>query len=139
MIEETCQYIAEQFPNRTTIGLLATHGTHTIGIYRQYLARYEHLHLIEPDEAGQQRVHEAIYHANYGIKAVSPVSERSYKIIKEEGEELVKRGARALILGCTELPLALSPSDIPVPLIDPTQELARSAIRYVAPAKLRER
>jgi aspartate racemase len=139
MIEETCQYIAEQFPNRTTIGLLATRGTHTIGIYRQYLARYEHLHLIEPDEAGQQRVHEAIYHANYGIKAVSPVSERSYKIIKEEGEELVKRGARALILGCTELPLALSPSDIPVPLIDPTQELARSAIRYVAPAKLRER
>lgn len=131
IFDEVARNAAEAFPQ---VRLL-----HMIEETCQYIARYEHLHLIEPDEVGQQRVHEAIYHTDYGIKAVSPVSERSYKIIKKEGEELVKRGARALILGCTELPLALSPSDIPVPLIDPTQELARSAIRYVALEKLRER
>jgi aspartate racemase len=139
MIEETCRYIVEQFPAGTTIGLLATQGTHTIGIYRQYLARYPQMHLIEPDQAGQHRVHESIYHKAYGIKAVSPVSERACRIVKEEGEALVKRGARALILGCTELPLALSEADSTVCLIDPTRELARSAIRCVAPEKLRER
>ena len=54
-----------------------------------------------------------------------------------EGQRLIDRGAQALILGCTELPLALKNGDMSVPLIDPTFVLARSAIASTVPEKLR--
>ena len=45
------------------------------------------------------------------------------------------RGAEAVILGCTELPLAVSHAK-DVPLIDPALALARALIRETSPQKL---
>lgn len=39
-----------------------------------------------------------------------------------------EHGCDALILGCTELPLALHPQDVTVPLLDSTRLLARAAL-----------
>jgi aspartate racemase len=39
------------------------------------------------------------------------------------------RGADAVILGCTDLPLALAPEDCPVPQIDTLEILAEAAVR----------
>ena len=136
MIEETCAYTAKLFSEGATIGLLATKGTHEVGLYRQYFAAYPKFQLIEPDAEGRNRVHEAIYHTEYGIKAMSPVSDTAKGIIMDEGAKLLDAGASALILGCTELPLAVQECDFQVPLIDPTLLLARAAIRMIAPDKL---
>lgn len=43
---------------------------------------------------------------------------------------LVRRGARALVLGCTELPLALSAAVAGVPLVDASEALARRAVAW---------
>ena len=43
-------------------------------------------------------------------------------------EELIKKGAEAIIAGCTEIPLILKNEDLKVPLIDPTNILAKKAI-----------
>ncbi len=44
-------------------------------------------------------------------------------------ESLRERGAEAVVLGCTELPLVLHPGDSPVELIDTIQILAEAAVR----------
>jgi len=41
---------------------------------------------------------------------------------------LIGKGAKAVIAGCTEVPLVLKDDDIPVALIDPLQVLAEVSI-----------
>ncbi|NLK14409.1 MAG: amino acid racemase [Spirochaetales bacterium] len=138
MIEETAKHIGERFPESTTIGLLATKGTHALKTYPNALLAYPHITLIEPSKESQERVHDAIYNQRYGIKAQAPVSKEALAILLEEAHTLYDRGAKALILGCTELPLALTKETISLPLIDPTVVLARSAIKHTEPAKLKD-
>jgi aspartate racemase len=72
MIRETCATLDRMFPHGAPIGLLATKGTHAVGVYRQYIGRYPKLQLIEPDTEARERVHQAIYDPMYGIKAGFP-------------------------------------------------------------------
>ena len=52
-------------------------------------------------------------------------------------EYLVSEGVEAIILGCTEIPLALKDNQIKgVPLIDATGVLARALILESSPEKL---
>ena len=43
-------------------------------------------------------------------------------------EEQIKKGAEAIIAGCTEIPLILKNKDMKIPAIDPTNILAKRAI-----------
>ena len=65
------------------------------------------------------------------IKAVKAgnLSEEVKKNIIQIAQKLVDKGAEAIIAGCTEIPLILKEQDIPVPLIDPTQILAKAAVK----------
>lgn len=45
-------------------------------------------------------------------------------------ERLLERGAQTLILGCTELPLAVELYHLAYPCTDPTLELALGALRF---------
>ena len=50
-----------------------------------------------------------------------------------------EQGAEALILGCTEIPLALTEKSLfGVPLIDATNVLAEALVRAFAPEKLKK-
>ena len=73
----------------------------------------------------------AIYDRSFGIKARSwPVEERAAKLLRASAGNLVSRGAQAVILGCTELPLALDCPDLRgVPLIVPSEVLAAELVR----------
>ena len=51
------------------------------------------------------------------------------KIIKAI-DELKEKGAQAIVLGCTEIPLVLNQEDVDIELIDPTQILAERAVEY---------
>lgn len=44
-------------------------------------------------------------------------------------ERLKEKGADAVILGCTEIPLLVGPEDSPLPVLDSTRLLARAALR----------
>lgn len=45
-------------------------------------------------------------------------------------EELKSQGAECVILGCTEIPLIVTPENSPLPVLDSTRLLARYAVRY---------
>jgi aspartate racemase len=46
------------------------------------------------------------------------------------GLELVKAGAEAVILGCTEVPLAFDVKDVAYPCLNPTRILAEAAVDW---------
>lgn len=54
--------------------------------------------------------------------------------LEEAVQALQRRGAAAVVLGCTEIPLALDPARSPLPLIDATAALARRAVAWAREA-----
>ena len=107
-----------------TAGLLATDGTVRTGIYQRTFAGTG-VELLVPEEGGQRAIMDMIYQ---GVKA----GRRDYDAAsaRRAMESLMRRGAETLILGCTELPLAVKLYGLEFPVTDPTLELALGAIRF---------
>ncbi|MDR1901098.1 MAG: amino acid racemase [Treponema sp.] len=134
---ETCAAFVKESLNINHIGLLASKGTYKSRVYHEYFQEEEGAVLIEPEEQGREKIHEAIYSKQFGIKTYSqPVKPHAKNNIIYEIYRLVERGAQAVILGCTELPLAVDPRDFSVPILDPGLLTARRLITLAAPEKL---
>lgn len=131
IVEETVSYIKEHYGN-VPVGILSTTGTREEGLYRNVLIR-EGVLPVEPDDVLQKEVHAAIYDEGFGIKASSVVvSEKARRIILSAIEALVSEGAKVVVLGCTELPIAIPENKFSeTPLIDPNRIMARALIREV--------
>ena len=80
--------------------------------------------LLTPEEEGQRAVMDMIYQ---GVKAGTRDYDAS--AARRAMESLTAQGAETLILGCTELPLAVELYGLEFPVTDPTLELALGAIR----------
>lgn len=93
-----------------------------------------------PMMRSKKKIHASIYDKTYGIKAISsPVSNRARQEIIASIMELKKLGAKAIVLGCTELPLAIPEKENSgLPVIDPNRILARALIREIDPSKLHD-
>lgn len=139
MIEETARFIQQHVPQVKNFGLLSTTGTAKSRIYQQALEAKGFRVIVPSEEIQNEKVHPAIHDSTYGIKAFSnPVTARARQNLMEAIHWLRKQGAEAIILGCTEIPLAIPEKSIDsIPLIDPTFILARSLIREVNPTKLK--
>ena len=121
MIRLTAQALAERGVKKA--GLLATDGTVQTGIY-QCTFLSTGIELLTPEEEGQRAVMDMIYQ---GVK----VGKRDYdaSAARRAMESLTAQGAETLILGCTELPLAVELYGLEFPVTDPTLDLALEAIR----------
>ena len=106
------------------IGLLGTAFTMEQDFYKGRLLERHGLDVIVPDEADRRIVHEIIY-KELVLGIVSPESRQAYREIIAR---LVERGAQAVILGCTEIMLLVSPEDSAVPLFDTTTIHAVAAV-----------
>jgi aspartate racemase len=139
MLKSCADFIKTNHPPIKTLGLLATKGTYKSRVYGEYFKAAEGFSLIEPELPGQERIYEAIYSLDFGIKAHSdPVQAKACNILLYEGFRLLDRGAQGLILGCTELPLAMDAADFAAPVFNPGLLTARDLIRLAAPAALME-
>jgi aspartate racemase len=98
------------------------------------------LQILLPDEEMQLNIiHRAIYDPEYGIKARShPVTQQARHNLLDAITALQGQGAQAIILGCTEVPLAITEKRIgKTTMLDASLILARSLIREANPLKLR--
>ena len=121
MVDSACEEMERRGIKKA--GLLATNGCVRAGIYQSF-AKKRGIELILPDETEQKTIHELIYR---GVKPNNPKYDAS--AVRQTASRLINDGAEAVILGCTELPLAwpmYSLTDIPY--IDPTLILARKAV-----------
>ncbi len=136
MLGETLAFLCQAAPGARRIGLMTTTGTRNSGVYDGLLKRagLEPLYVAEAD---QDLLHAAIYDPAWGIKATGRPIAKAVETLRGLALRLAEAGAQAVVLGCTELPLALTESAIcAIPLIDPVLALARALIREAAPAKL---
>lgn len=137
IVEEAANYVKANVTG-TKVGVLSTNGTRKTGLYKSTLEA-SGLEVIEPDDDLQNRVHAAIYDKTYGIKSVfSPVSNRAREEILHAITQLKHAGAQSVILGCTELPLAVPEKESSgLTVIDPNRILARALIREIDEKKLK--
>jgi aspartate racemase len=139
MIQETGVFLQRHYPEVRTVGLLATTGTVRSGIYQESLSALGIRVLVPPDAEQEEVVHRAIYDPQYGIKArSSPVTEQARQFLLDALHHLVERGAEAILLGCTEIPLAIHETRIgQSAVIDPSRILARALIEATYPERLK--
>ena len=126
LIDETLAAVKKMRPVPKTIGLVATSGTVRSGIIARPFEAAG-IAVIVPSAHGQKRVTAAIY-GKKGIKA-GFTEGPPRDILQEIAGDLIRRGAQAILAGCTEVPLALQASDLPVPLVEPMTIGARAAVR----------
>lgn len=138
MVIETVEHISATYPHARRIGVLCTQGAFRSRVFDLHFQRVG-LETLYPDERGREELQRAISSPEYGIKAFSaPVTEQARAAIVVQAQQLQQRQADIILLGCTELPLVLTGNNFEdIPLVDPTQILARSLVRAFAPKSLR--
>lgn len=138
MIIETVDFLKETYPNARRIGVMCTQGAFASKVFDHHFSPAG-LKVVYPDDAGREALQQAISSPVYGIKAFSsPVTEKSRAAIIQQAQHLLNQKVDILLLGCTELPLVLGGVDFEgIPLVDPTQNLARRLVRAFAPEVLR--
>ncbi len=110
--------------NIKIVGLLGTKFTMEEDFYKERLQGKYSVEVIIPDEIEKEIIENVIYkELCCGITKESS-KEKIGKIIKN----LIERGAKGIVLGCTELPLLIKQNDVKVPVFDTTAIHAKAAV-----------
>jgi aspartate racemase len=113
-----------------TVGVMGTAGTLAMRLYQDRLGDLGWT-VITPDDDEMARLVTpaiALVKANRVAEAYAPLAEAAGR--------LAARGAGAVVLGCTEIPLGIQAGphhEIPVPLVDTIDALALAAIAWARP------
>jgi aspartate racemase len=138
MIDEVGAMLRRHYPAVEKVGVLSTIGTAYARVYPLALEPQGFKVISAGEQLLKEKIQPAIYDKTYGIKACGRATTRAREDILFGITTLEAQGAQAVILGCTELPLAVSEREIDgLPIIDSTLALARALIRAVDPQKLR--
>jgi aspartate racemase len=126
MIEEV--FLAVEKAGLIRVGLLATTGTVRSGVYADAAGE---IALLQPDQALQERIQEAIYR----IKSrAGEAPAESLATFTDAIDVLRGEGAEGIILGCTEIPIVVKPERFPeIPIFDSTQILVEATLREALP------
>ncbi len=109
---------------RRRVGLLATQGTYRSGLYRLALEQAG-IDCREPDAAGRERLMQGIYD---GVKAGDmALARRRFGEVAQALRDAAD--ADVIVMGCTEIPLALDEAAAGAPLLDAAQVLADALAR----------
>jgi len=138
LVNETVEHIRHLLPTIQNIGVLGTQGTYHSGMYSEALAAAG-LQAILPDHAIREEViHAAIYAPAYGIKTSGGVvTDKARELAHSAVRHVWDQGAQAIILACTELPLAVADEQFEgIPIIDPARVAARKLVQLYCPDEL---
>jgi aspartate racemase len=138
IVEESVSFIRENYTSVEKVGILGTKGTYKSKVYEDILKAHN-FQVVMPDTIFIDIISDVIYSSLYGLKVLSSsLSDVTMGKIIEAINHLGGKGAEVVILGCSELPLAISGILVnDVILIDPNLILARSLIREIDPQKLK--
>src|SRR4030095_9051532 len=106
------------------LGILETKYLTESSVYPEALEEFKIEGKI-PEEADREKINEIIFKEL--VNGIFPETSRLY--FNEVAEKLKRRGCDAVVLGCTEIPLIVRSDDTPLPTLDSTRLLARSALR----------
>jgi aspartate racemase len=108
------------------IGLLGTKFTMEKDFYKEFLVDNFGIEVLIPSLEEREQVHKIIYqelvHGQF--------KNESREIYKQIIKNMEQRGAGGVILGCTEIPLLISESDVNIPTFDTTTIHAEKAVAW---------
>jgi aspartate racemase len=124
---------AVQASGHRRIGLLGTIFTMELPFYRDALAA-RGIETLVPEPREVREYIQRTVRDELGVGIVRDDTRQHYQQIVAG---LVARGAEAIVLGCTEIPLLLRPGDVAVPLLDSlqihVQAIVDTALRHDRP------
>lgn len=133
MPEETAHLLKKRGIKK--VALLATDGTVQSGVYQNVLDA-EEIETIYPNHEQQALIMSVIY--NYIKRGILDASKLPVREVLDVCIDLKKRGAEAVLLACTELPVAFDVMGLlDESCVDPTEVLAAAALK-AAGAPVRE-
>jgi aspartate racemase len=103
------------------VGLLCTEGTRQSGYYDTRL-RQSGLRVVYPDEARQEQIMKAVYAIKRGHLEEARIATLGV------AANLVAADIKGLLVACTELPIVLDGSSLPLPTVDATLCLAEACV-----------
>ncbi len=123
IIDETREAVLRAFPQLGCVGVLASTGCIDANLYQDAFAA-DNITVLVPE--GEDRVcfMDLVYRVKSGDK-----SDAVRAGMRAIAEALIDRGAELIVAGCTEVPLVLSGTDLPLPLVDSSDVLVQSTIR----------
>lgn len=120
--EATGKAIAEKGLKK--VGLLGTKFTMEKDFYKNVLRDQFGIEVVIPVEKDRNCVHNIIYkELVHGV-----FKDASRELYRNIIKHLEREGAEGVILGCTEIPLLISPADVDIPVFDTTRIHAEAAV-----------
>lgn len=111
----------------TKIGLLGTSFTMTEDFYKKRMLERHKIQTVIPDPAEIEFIHHTIY-TELTSNIIKPESKLKFQAINSN---LMSKGAEGVILGCTEIPMLITPRDSEIPLFDSLRIHAREAVDFI--------
>lgn len=128
--ECVCDALQEKGRHPPKVGLLATTGTVQAGVYQGPMESRGFTHIVPSTKEQLEWVQPAIALVKAGqIDSAGSMLERAV-------DALLNAGAERIIMGCTEIPLALENSARATILLDATAALAAKCIAICQPASI---
>lgn len=138
LVNETINHIRRSLPEIDRVGILGTRGTLGTRLYDEALEAAGLEPVIPDPSVRDDDVHAALYSPSFGIKSCSgAITPEATSRIHAAIHHLYGLGAEAVILGCTELPLAIKEAMVDgIPILDPAKIVAEKLILETCPEKL---
>ena len=120
--------VAIEHAHLTKVGLLGTKYTMEDGFIPLWLKEHYAIEVLVPaSQAVRDELHRMI-HRELGMGVFNPATKR---YILDQIEELRRRSAQGIILGCTEFTLIISQADLQIPAFDTTRLHAQMAVDFI--------
>jgi aspartate racemase len=128
IVNEALFFMLEKYPEAKKVGLLCSEGTRSSQIYQKHSQSLNcHFEFLFPKENLQQSVDDGIAAVKRGLQYTS--SEKAKAFFVGAMDDLISQGADAIVLGCTEIPLAVMDQYYKnKPIVDSLSILAEACI-----------
>jgi len=110
------------------VGLIGTRFTMEDGFMADWLKEHYGIETLVPvADPARQELHRIIQ-KELDVGIFKPESK---KYVIDQIEELRRRGAQGIVLGCTEFPLIIRQADVPIPVFDTTLLHSQMAVDFI--------
>ncbi len=106
------------------VGLFASESTNKSKLYQKKFAE-DNIKVISPNKKQQKILNKVIEHVMGGNQRIDDTI-----ALKDVTRDYLRQGAEAIVMGCTEIPLAINQSHTDIKLFDTIEIIVQSAVNF---------
>ncbi len=122
IIEETKKRVVEFGYKK--VGLFASESTNKLKLYQKKFID-ANIEVISPNSDQQKMLNQVIEHVMGGNQKTDDII-----FLKDIARDYIKQGAEAIVMGCTEIPLAINQTHTDIKLFDTIEIIVQCAVDY---------